>query len=96
MTLIDEGYDTWLTGREMRNLTIYTQRRHLLEHKGGIVDLKYIQATNDNTYKEGDRIIVKPYDIEILGNIVLKIIDCISRLQFYSNKWLGKIVFLIM
>ena len=75
-----QGYDTWLTYDETYALLTYTQRRHLLEHKGGLVDSKYLQITNDKSYFEGDRIIVKPKDIIFLGKIVLKIIDSINRL----------------
>jgi uncharacterized Zn finger protein (UPF0148 family) len=80
MTLKGQGYETWLSGDEINNLSLFTQRRHLLEHKGGLVDFKYLQLTNDKSYIEGDRIIVTPNDIKLLGKIVLKIIDNINKL----------------
>lgn len=80
MSLKGQGYETWLSKDEENSLLIFTQRRHLLEHKGGLVDSKYLQATNDKNYIEGDRIIIKPHDITMLGKIVLKIIDNINNL----------------
>jgi hypothetical protein len=74
-----EGYEVWLTAKENQELILYTQRRHLLEHKGGIIDLKYLQITNDSNYKVGDKIIVIPNDITVLGKIILKIIDSINK-----------------
>jgi uncharacterized Zn finger protein (UPF0148 family) len=80
MTLKGQGYETWLTDEEAKMLLLYTQRRHLLEHKGGLVDLKYLQVTDDKNYREGERIIVKPNDIIQLGTIVLKIVDSVNKL----------------
>ena len=80
IALKSQGYDNWITVREKRDLFIYTQRRHIIEHKSGIVDAKYITTTNDIIYKEGDRIVVNPHDIITLGNVILKIIGCINKL----------------
>ena len=80
MTLKNQGYNTWLTNSELDNLILFTQRRHLIEHKGGFVDLKYLQITNDKSYIEADRIVVKPNDVSVLGKIVLKIISNINGL----------------
>lgn len=80
MALKGQGYQTWLTKDEENSLLIFTQRRHLLEHKGGLVDSKYLQITDDKNYTKGERIIVKPSDVIILGKIILKIIDNINRL----------------
>lgn len=81
MILKGQGYEIWLSKNEIEKLTTYTQRRHLLEHKAGIVDIKYLQATNDKTYAVGNRIIVKPHDITILGKIIRKIIDNVNNLK---------------
>ncbi|MCG9898374.1 MAG: hypothetical protein MH132_00070 [Hydrotalea sp.] len=75
-----EGYETWLTKEELNSLLLFTQRRHLLEHKGGLVDLKYLQVTNDKSYSEGERIIVTPAAISTLGKIILKTIESINKL----------------
>jgi len=75
-----QGYDTWLKKDEYKLLIIYSQRRHLLEHKGGIVDSKYLSITNENNYSVGEKIVVKENDVVLLGHIVFKIIDSINRL----------------
>jgi hypothetical protein len=81
LKLKGEGYETWLNKKEVKKLLKYTQWRHLLEHKSGIVDSKYISITNDKKYLIGDRIIVKPDDILILGRIVTKIIEAVNDLS---------------
>lgn len=75
----NENYSTWLTKNELDSLSLFTLRRHLLEHKGGIVDLKYLQNSGDKNYKEGDRIIVTANDVELLGTIVLKLLNQINK-----------------
>lgn len=79
VALKGEGYETWLTQTEQQQLLLYTQRRHLLEHKGGIVDGKYLEITGDSSYSIGNRVIVNPSDVTALGKIVLKIIDSINK-----------------
>jgi len=80
VSLKGQGYDNWLTKDEFNNLLVFTQRRHILEHKGGLVDTKYLQVTNDKSYIEGEKIIVSPGDVILLGKIILKIIDSINNL----------------
>lgn len=80
-TLFGTGYDDWLTKTELENLYKYTQKRHLIEHKAGIVDQKYITKTGDINYQEGERIIIKPNDVVCLGKIVIKLLNEISMLK---------------
>lgn len=76
-----QGYNRWLTANEINLLNIFTQRRHLLEHKGGIVDNKYLTTTNDRTYTIGDRLVISANDIVLLAQITLKIIAAIYLLN---------------
>lgn len=78
--LIGQGYDTWLSKSEIIDLIKFTQRRHLIEHKGGIIDTKYLEITSDSNYSLGDRVIVKSSDINALGSIIIKIIKAITSL----------------
>jgi hypothetical protein len=77
--LRNQGFENWLTKKEHLSLIIYTQQRHLLEHKGGIVDSKYLKSTNDSIYTVGERIIISPKDIIVLGKIILKIVNKINE-----------------
>ena len=79
MVLKNQGYANWLTVAEFEELQVFVNRRHLLEHKGGIVDFKYLQKSNDKKYFKGDRIIVKPSDVIRLAEIIQKIINNIVR-----------------
>ncbi|MBQ4915498.1 hypothetical protein J8L85_13670 [Maribacter sp. MMG018] len=85
VSLLGKGYKDWLTQSEIKHLHFYTQKRHLLEHKGGIVDSKYIEKTGDNKYQVGERIIIKPSDSICLGEITIKLLNQISELKKASS-----------
>ncbi|MBQ0753039.1 MAG: hypothetical protein KBT87_04025 [Gammaproteobacteria bacterium] len=71
---IQEGFDAWLCEEEIRLLSILYQKRHLLAHNEGIVDAKYIQKSGDNTYREGQRLVVSAKDVENL-------VACLEKLS---------------
>tara|TARA_R110002111_G_scaffold174877_2_gene240431 strand:- start:239 stop:1207 length:969 start_codon:yes stop_codon:yes gene_type:complete len=81
ISLFGIGYNDWLTKSELENLFTYTQKRHLIEHKAGIVDQKYITNTGDENYQEGERIVIKPKDTVCLGKIVIKLLNEIAKLK---------------
>jgi len=54
-------------------LKILYQRRHILAHNEGIVDAKYIEKSDDSSYKEGQRIVVSDRDIDDLLNCLEKL-----------------------
>lgn len=66
-------YSDWLGECELAAMHLLFQRRHILEHNGGIVDAKYLQNSGDNTYVEGQRVIVKESDARELLTIVQKL-----------------------
>lgn len=70
---IHKGFDSWLTEAELKLLGILYQKRHLLAHNEGIVDAKYIQNSSDNTYKEGQRVVISIKDVENLVSSLEKL-----------------------
>jgi hypothetical protein len=68
-----KGYEDWLTPTEMNDLKLLFQKRHLLAHTEGIVDEKYIQKTGDNTYKVGQRIVVRNSEVRLLVELITKL-----------------------
>ena len=68
----------YITNNEIDIMNTFFNRRHLLEHTDGIVDQKYLDKTNDNSYVIGQRIIIKENDVLIILDIVRKL--CV-RLQ---------------
>ena len=68
-----KGYEDWLTSQEMDDLKLLFQKRHLLAHKEGMVDQRYIQQTGDNTYNIGQRIVVRESDIRRLVELITKL-----------------------
>ncbi|SHO58726.1 hypothetical protein [Vibrio quintilis] len=70
-----KGFESWLTENELRSLGILFQKRHLLAHNEGIVDLRYIQKSGDNSYKEGQRLVISEKDVD----------DLVSALETLAN-----------
>lgn len=68
-----KGYEDWLTPAEMNDLNLLFQKRHLLAHKDGIVDEKYLQKTGDSSYKVGQRIVIKDSDVRRLVELIAKL-----------------------
>ena len=75
---IGESYPDWITQDEMKTLNILFQKRHLLAHTEGMVDQKYINNSGDTSYKIGQRIVVKPDDVNACLNIVIKIVSSLK------------------
>jgi hypothetical protein len=65
-----KGYDAWLTKDEIVDANILFQQRHLIEHNHGLIDERYIQNSNDNSYKVGQRVIIRSSDaLKLLGYV---------------------------
>ena len=75
-----KGYITWISDVEFEKMNLYFHRRHIIEHKGGIVNPKYIERANDNSYKVGQRIVVKEADAFKLLSIIKKLGDRLHTL----------------
>lgn len=58
--LIGEGYQELLSTEQYDDLVRLFQQRHLLEHRGGIVDAIYIAKSGDMTYAVGQRLVLHP------------------------------------
>lgn len=61
--LFGTTYDDWISKENWNRLKTLYQRRHLLSHKEGFVDDQYISNSGDNSYKVGQRIVVKEADV---------------------------------
>lgn len=64
------GYENWLSDAQLQEMKMLYQRRHLLAHNEGMVDDKYLQKSQDNSYKAGQRIVVKEKDVRTLIDYV--------------------------
>ena len=49
------------------------QKRHILEHNGGLVDEKYLENSGDRTYNAGQRLIIRKPDILRVLEIIRKL-----------------------
>lgn len=79
-----KGYSTWITESEIDTMNVMFQRRHLLEHNVGIVDSKYLEKSNDDTYVLGQRLVINSSDTENLIEIIKKLGHGIKSL--WSNE----------
>jgi len=79
--LFNESYQDWLLPEQYNRLHILFQRRHLLAHREGIVDDKYIMKTGDNNYKLGQRIVVKESDVYEVIKLIKRIINKVAELS---------------
>lgn len=70
---IDEGFHSWLSEEELKNLGVVYQKRHLLAHNEGIVDEKYLEKSGDRTYKLGQRIVITNRDIDLMVEALRKL-----------------------
>jgi hypothetical protein len=75
---LGEGYEEWIGGSDFNKLSLLYQKRHLLAHRDGIVDMEYIEKTDDTTYKVGQRIVVTENDVDMMVELVLKLADKIK------------------
>lgn len=81
---LDISYTDFITTDEMKEMNIYFQRRHLLEHSSGIVDQKYLDKSDDYDYKIGQRIVVKIEDVTAFLNIINKLCKGLkSKVDYY-------------
>lgn len=80
-TAIGYGYEKWLSSNELRELNILFQKRHLLAHQDGIVDIKYITKTGDTYYTEGQRIVISEQDIDKLLSYLTKLSEGLEGIK---------------
>lgn len=76
--LVGRSYEDILGGVMYNRLKVLVQRRHLLVHKLGIVDQRYIEQTGDLVYSIGQRVTVAPDDVLELVGIARSLIDDLS------------------
>lgn len=77
--ILGEGYENWLSIGELEELNVLFQKRHILEHKNGIIDEDYIKKSFDTTYKVGQRVVIKENDILRMLRLVSILADNIRN-----------------
>ncbi len=82
--LIGKGYSDFLSSAELERLRVLFQRRHLLAHREGIVDQKYIDRSSDINYDAGQRIVVKEEDVLNMVSIIKKLVSAYLKELGYA------------
>ena len=70
-----KGYEEWLSDKELHDMNMFFQRRHLIEHNNGMVDQKYVDKSGDNSYVIGQRLVVKESDAYALLAIIKSLLQ---------------------
>lgn len=70
---IGKSYEHILDANEMGALRVAFQRRHLLMHADGVVDIEYLQKAGDQEYAVGQRIITREKNVLQLLALIEKI-----------------------
>lgn len=68
--ILGEGYEEWSSAKQLEELNVLFQRRHLLQHTEGIVDQVYVDRSGDTTYRVGQRIVVRHADVVSIADLV--------------------------
>ena len=76
-----KGYEEWLSDKDLREMNMLFQRRHLIEHNNGMVDQKYIDKSGDSSYVIGQRLVVKESDALTLLAIIKKLVTGLSSIK---------------
>jgi len=67
------GYDALLISGERSYMNLMFQRRHVMEHNGGLVDEQYLQKSGDISYTVGQRLVIHKEDTLRLIKIIKKL-----------------------
>jgi uncharacterized Zn finger protein (UPF0148 family) len=70
---LGNGYDRWLGALELAGLNVLFQQRHLLAHRDGLVDERYVQKSGDLTYRAGQRVVVTASDVVRMVQLIKKL-----------------------
>lgn len=73
LAVTGKGFDSFLPPSDLARLKVYYQRRHLLSHREGIVDAKYLAKSGDAAFAIGQRITVD-------ASALLDFVDLAERL----------------
>jgi hypothetical protein len=67
------GYTSLINNDEYQILSLYFQQRHVLAHLDGIVDIQYIDRSNDHRFDVGQRLIVTESNVAKLATVIKKL-----------------------
>lgn len=68
-----KSYADFLSVGELQRMKVWFERRHVLSHRQGIVDQKYIDRSGDRSYADGQRLVVRDGDVLELVELLAKL-----------------------
>lgn len=75
-----KGYENLLDAAAFGDLGVFFQQRHLLAHREGIVDQEYIDKAQDQSYKVGQKLIVREAAVLRLAELVERLASQLKAL----------------
>jgi hypothetical protein len=70
---VGKGYEDMLSEAELKDLESLFQKRHLIAHRNGIVDLDYIDKSGDKSYSTGQRLVIQEATVICLADLLSKL-----------------------
>ncbi|MHB1871976.1 MAG: hypothetical protein ACYCT1_14145 [Steroidobacteraceae bacterium] len=74
-----KSYGDYLDSHEFASLTRLFQQRHLLAHTQGLVDADYITRSNDTSYRQGQRLVIRETIVYECMALVEKLASAMER-----------------
>jgi len=74
------GYDAFLSDAELHRLRLLFERRHVVGHRQGIIDEKYVTRSRDTGYQIGQRLVVRDEDVLELASLCERIASGLTAL----------------
>jgi hypothetical protein len=68
-----KAYRDHLSGDELRVLAGFFQQRHLLAHREGLIDERYVARSGDVTYRAGQRLVIREPDVRECLDLIHKL-----------------------
>jgi hypothetical protein len=78
-TAVGKGYEDMLSETELQDLESLFQKRHLIAHRNGIVDLEYIDKSGNKSYSIGQRLVVQEATVICPADLLSKLLGELIR-----------------
>jgi len=88
-TVSGRGYEDVLEAAELADFKRYVSQRHVLAHRDGIVDERYIASSGDNSYEVGQRLVVRGSDVTRLADLVEKLANWLHTVSPETREEVG-------
>ncbi|MCE9612930.1 MAG: hypothetical protein K8T26_01550 [Lentisphaerae bacterium] len=68
-----KDFDSIISAPDFQRLKFFFQRRHLLEHRNGVVDQEYLDKSGDRSFSVGQRLVISDGDVAGMCDLVTRL-----------------------